>query len=256
MKKIFLTLFLSVLTLTFYKCNMETTDEVLNNVDPLLREFVLSADFKNYSSLLSKKDIDYTKSKVLYLDNDKTMPVISIIFTRDNKIVSSVEAVKNFNINIKLPNNGEFFMFYRDFASFDFNTNTGEIKLLDLNFDSFEFGSLKYEAGENIEAEILPLPESINMKYKGVFDKNEMYLNSKAATNSTTAGKAVPCDSSGNGNVSFSECYFCFNGSCAQDANCFTLCYGIGDIAGAIGTGVPLCQGSIAAACVYISIAY
>ena len=90
MKKIFLTLFLSVLTLTFYKCNMETTDEVLNNVDPLLREFVLSADFKNYSSLLSKKDIDYTKSKVLYLDNDKTMPVISIIFTRDNKIVSSV----------------------------------------------------------------------------------------------------------------------------------------------------------------------
>lgn len=183
---------------------------------------------------------------------------ISNLYLQPVKIPSHlpVEAVKNFNINIKLPNNGEFFMFYRDFASFDFNTNTGEIKLLDLNFDSFEFGSLKYEAGENIEAEILPLPESINMKYKGVFDKNEMYLNSKAATNSTTAGKAVPCDSSGNGNVSFSECYFCFNGSCAQDANCFTLCYGIGDIAGAIGTGVPLCQGSIAAACVYISIAY
>lgn len=66
------------------------------------------------------------------------------------------------------------------------------------------------------------------------------------------------CDNNNNGNVSFSECYKCFNNACSNDSDCFVLCYLIGDAAVWVISPVkiPWCQASIAASCIYISIAY
>lgn len=67
---------------------------------------------------------------------------------------------------------------------------------------------------------------------------------------------AISCDSDHNGNLGFSECYACFNRACGENNTCYTLCFGVGDVARWLITKVPHCQVSIGAACLYLSAVY
>lgn len=220
----------------------------------LIDNFKNSKDFTN-NLFLSSKSFDFTKATVNYSDDgNKTVKLNIPQFNSNGILIGSLEAIKKATSTyFKLPNDNNYFMNYRDFLKFDFNSLTGYIDFYDCNYDNYKFNSIIYSNGISKSYNFISCPKSILTKYQGLIEFNSNSINSLK-----TAGKRVPCDSNGNGNVSFSECYSCFNGSCASNPTCYTMCYGAGDVLGWVSPapGIPMCQVSIGLACVYIAAAY
>jgi len=230
-----------------------------NDVDPLMMEFVQSKDYQ-FNELLSCKSIAFDKSHISYVNEDKNKPVITLVFQKNGQIIGTVEAIKNSNENIKLPNNGRFFMIYRSFELFDLNENSGKIEIIDLNYDNYIVGNAELVLGRVTNSVYNPLPQELLGKYKNLIGENRTYLENKKGLvkNGGTSKSQVLCDGNNNGDVSFGECYKCFNAACQSQTTCYTMCYLIGDVAGWVVSplNAPWCQTSIAAACVYISLEY
>lgn len=228
-------------------------------VDPLIMEFIMSKDFQT-NELLSCKTIDYDKSNVMYFNDSKLKPIITVVFSENGRIIASVEAIKNYNENIKLPNENKYFMLYRDFERFDFNSLSGTIRMHDLNYDNWLFSRGEIFGNEVIKADYFPVQNNILYKYDDVISENLNYINKrKFDDEKIIESKAAPllCDANNNGNISYSECYSCFNEACKQSEMCSILCYFIGDYIGQkVFPRIPMCQTSISAACIYISIEY
>jgi hypothetical protein len=220
----------------------------------LLNTFISSQEFKSLNIEYLGK-IDSKRSGIIYIDNDKNKPLLNILFVKDDKITGVIEAIKNPSKSILLPNNQAYYMLLRDFTNFNTETKTGTIKMIDLNYDNHVFNSIQYNNGTAIQATYNELPNSIKEKYVAIASHNKEYQTT-LSDKSTVARKAVPCDENKNGNLGFSECYACYNRACSGSSSCYTLCYGIGDVAGWLITGVPHCQISIGAACVYLSSVY
>ena len=235
-------------------CKKLTTE---NKEDYLIHEFLKSNDFQR-NQLMSYKLIDFERSSVYYLNDEKDKPIINIIFTDAAKIIGSVEAIKNESEKILLPNNGKYFMVYRDYTTFDFNDMSGSIKLFDLNYDNHFFGYGELNSGLLNASFFNPMPSNILNKYEKVLAINRTNLNTPNKKTLSGKSESILCDGNGNGNVSFSECYKCFNNACGSSETCIVMCYLIGDGAGwsISPVKIPWCQTSIAAACIYISMAY
>jgi hypothetical protein len=266
-KVLVVALFLSISITGFYACKKSLYGSKLN---PLILEFVKSEDFKSQNSLFNL-DIDEDKSRVLYYNNDYNKPEIHVVLKKNNKIVAIIDAIKNTNVNIELPNNGKYFMLHRDLSNFDLVKLDGEIKLVDLNYDNHVFNLLTYSKGANNRALVYPVPQRVLNKYADIISKNHKYfvakklliqareqdgrgyVNQKIMFASTSK---VPCDLNRNGNLSFSECFMCMNGACQTNSDCYLLCYGIGDVIGWVGFRFPHCQASIGTACIWLSIEY
>lgn len=229
------------------------------DVDPLIMEFIQSKDYQ-FNELLSCKSIDYDKSRVSYVDEDINKPVITLVFQKNGQIIGSIEAIKNSNENIKLPNSGSFFMIYRDFEQLDFTEFNGEIELIDLNYDNYIIGNAELVSGRVTNSVYNPISQDLLGKYKDLIIDNRTYFESKkdlVKTGETSKSQTL-CDSNNNGDISFGECYRCFNTACQSQEMCYTMCYLIGDAAGWVISplSIPWCQTSIAASCIYISLAY
>lgn len=245
-----LTMFFFLLVLT--ACKKMTTQDWESI---LIQEFLVSPDFRN-NNFLDFNMVDYEKSKVTYVNDDISKPVINIVFSHNNKVIGSIEAIKNVSGRIKLPNNGTYFMFYHNYEQFDFEKLSGAIKLFDLNYDNHFFGYGEIVTGKLDINFYNPLPTGILQKYADIISFN--LSNYKSLGDTNTKFEANPCDGNSDGNISFSECYKCFNNACSTDETCFVLCFLIGDVVGmsVSPAKIPLCQTSIAASCIYISIAY
>lgn len=256
-------------TIVFYACkkNNKTEDKVSNE---RLNDFTNSKDFKSQVAFAGLT-IDEPNSKVTFYEGNQQRPVIHLVLKKNDKIVAIVDAIKNTNKNISLPNDGKYFMLFRDVSNFDFNTLAGNIKIIDLNYDSHVINQLSYNKGVNVSSRFNALPISILKKYENVIIKNKVYLSTKNknsvsnlnkaykmsySSNNLTPPKVVPCDANHNGDLSFSECYACMNGACQTNSDCYTLCYGLGDVVAWVTTGIPYCQASIGAACIWLAIEY
>lgn len=219
----------------------------------LIKDFINSPDYKS-NSFLRNLNLNFTDAKLFYVESDKSKPVIDIPIFNCGDLIGVLEVIKNNNLNILLPNNGHYFMLYKDFSNFDFNTGTGEIKLNDLNYDNLTFNQINYIKGIYARHDFKGIPDTILKKYNNLIEKNKLYFSQKSKLNNLKS--QLLCDENGNGNLSFSECYKCFNNSCASTAQCYTLCYGIGDVAGWVLGSYPVCQASIGASCIYLSSVY
>ncbi len=220
----------------------------------LVTEYRNSSDFKN-NNLLKNTDFDFSKSEIIYIDNNINLPILKIPTFLNGNLVGVLDVIKNKNSKIFLPNNNEYFVMYRDFSKFNFKNNSGQIIFKDLNYDNLTFNNITYNKGVYLKNYFTKTPISTLEKYNDVLYKNKLFL--KTIKNNQLA-KRLPCDGNGNGNLSFSECYSCFNSSCASSPDCYTLCYGIGDVLGWVSPapGLPMCQGSIAASCIYLAAVY
>jgi len=233
--------------------NLEDPSTDLSN-NLLIKAFISSPDFKSLDVEYLGK-INTKLSKVTYIENDMNKPVLNILFIKDNKITGVIEAIKNPSKNILLPNNEVYYMLLRDFTNFNTETKSGEIKLIDLNYDNHIFNAIEYKNSNTVKATYNELPNTIKAKYIAIAKHNKKYQTTES-DQSAIALQAVPCDENNNGNLGFSECYACFNRACGGDSFCYTMCYGIGDVAGWLITKVPHCQLSIAGACIYLSARY
>jgi hypothetical protein len=219
-----------------------------SNEDYLIQEFIKSNDFQQ-NEYISYKQIDFERSSVKYLNGEEDKPVINIIFADAGKIIGSVEAIKNKSEKILLPNNGKYFMFYRDYTTFDFINMSGSIKLFDLNYDNHFFGYGEIGTGLLSASFYNPMPSNILNKYEKVISTNKTILSSRNQKTPDIKTESILCDGNDDGNVSFSECYKCFNNACGSSETCVIMCFLVGDVIGGIVSpvNIPWCQTSIAA---------
>lgn len=244
MKKIF---FGIIATILFTNLSF---GQLTDNEKILVNDFMKSKDYTN-NTFLNVKKFDITKAKISYSqDNFKTPKIYLPLLNSSNVLIGSLEIVKKATLKLKLPNDGNYFIMYKDFTNFDFKSLNGTISMYDNNYDNYLFNTIYYSKGNPTSHTFVKCPQEILQKYSDIIT-----YNSNAITSNKFNGL---CDSNHNGNVSFSECYFCFNGSCASNPDCYTLCYGAGDVLGwtISGAGFPLCQGSIGLACIYIAAVY
>jgi hypothetical protein len=224
--------------------------QLTDNEKILVNDFMKSKDFIN-NTFLNVKKFDVTKAKISYSqDNFKTPKIYLPLFNSSNALIGGLEIVKKSTLKLKLPNDSNYFIMYRDFTNFDFKSLNGTISMYDNNYDNYKFNSINYINGKSISYLFTKCPSNILDKYSSIITFNHDVLEQNKYNGL--------CDKNHNGNLSFSECYSCFNGSCASNPECFTLCYGIGDTLGWVSPapGFPICQASIGVACVYLAAVY
>ena len=220
-----------------------------NKVDNLIGVFLNSSEYgRVIGSFDDIGEVDFEKSTVIYIDNDQNKPEINIFFKK-NRVVSAVIKsipLKSSLSNI-LPGNEKYVMCLIDYKGYHSDTKTGEIKIIDLNYDNHIFGNIYLNNSELVNLVVTDIPENILSKYSGLLKKKEM-----------GAGIAAThfCDLNQNGNVTFSECFTCMLRSCFNNQRCATLC-GLTNLGGGIiGSVTSTCTASMAASCVYIAIMY
>jgi hypothetical protein len=225
--------------------------------DSLIQEFLNSQDFYDYVHLTQLQlagTINYEKCSVSFIENDTSMASITIVYFNNGELSYTIEAHRKLNGNILLPRGAKYFMLLRDFHNYNASTGNGSITLYDLNYEEHPYLQANLENGSITETTFTPLPESILSHYESISSWNLDYIQS--LSEEERVAKRV-CDLNGNGNITFSECYTCFNRACAADPNCNTHCYLFGDVVGWVTIpGYPMCQTSIALSCIWIAIRY
>jgi hypothetical protein len=232
-------------------CNLTFSQSKLTDEEmKMITNFINSPDYTS-NNFLSSKKFDTSKAKISYSeDGFKTPNIYLPLFNKSNMLIGSLEIVKKETLKLKLPNEGGYFIMYRDFTNFDFTSLSGKIAMYDNNYDNYLFNTINYSKGKSTSYLFVNCPTEILEKYDSIITYNHNVLERNKYNGL--------CDTNHNGNLSFSECYSCFNGSCASNPECFTLCYGIADTLGWVSPapGIPMCQASIGVACVYLAAVY
>ena len=190
---------------------------VAQKTPPEIQEFLNSPDYAWFlanSEFAGNGVVDLEQSFVEYeIYNNQKIPVISVNFVNgsiddDRAIVGQIQVIKVRSDFNGLPGNSRYLQLYRDFRDFDFRTETGIIKVHDLNFE--------YQCTQ----------ATVN---KGVITQLSQYQMPSEKTGRTAGG--VPpgpgyhqCDLNQNGNVTFGECFSCLTASCAASPTCTALC--------------------------------
>ncbi|MBE2231068.1 MAG: hypothetical protein IAE96_10520 [Chitinophagaceae bacterium] len=183
----------------------------------LIREFLASADFNRFriSSPFGRAgDPDplhqYVKmTSTIENEVQGWVPVVHIGLTGlvngRKKLVGEIQAVKVKESYTKLPQNGTYLLLYRDLTRYDLTTDNGEVRVYDLNYDSYLVGDALVKNGKVVTDHTYPMPPEVAGKYQLV-------------------SRAHPCDANQNGNITFGECWRCFFNACKSDPECELLC--------------------------------
>ena len=216
--------------------------------EPLLSDFLSSKEFgKIKGQVRALGEVDLTRSRVTYVEEDKAKPVLNIAITNGTVVKAVLEAVAipKTIVNV-LPDDARYAMQMIYYDQYDINTKTGTIKMVDLNYDGYTSGQLQVANGEVKEFLTYPMPEATKAKYAGLKKISEI---------NPGARKPHFCDKNQNGNVGFGECLSCMQQACSGSTSCNAICTIVN--MGSIVTGVPAqCTLSMGAACVVISIMY
>lgn len=232
MKKVFI----AFLTFFTFAANAQTPE------DDLLQEFINSTDFSWFlanSQFADNGEIGLGESFVYYENTvvngtETNVPFLNLNFFQvqngQKKLVGQIQAIKVKNDYHGLPRDSRYLMLYRNFIQYDFLSQSGVIRIYDLNYEEYlvSEASISNEVVQNVVAH--PMPEDI------------------ATRNGLIAGPH-PCDANGNGNVTIGECYNCMMGACMSDPECSVLCV----FANMFGRKCTL---SILTSCAIISVIY
>lgn len=105
---------------------------------PTIKAFLSSETYlrhKDYIDAKGQMNIDAVQYKEVNV-NEEIYDLFIIPILNDNVIVGKLEVLDLKGTNY-LPNNDKFALNYADLSDYDLNTDTGSIKLYDLNFDNF-----------------------------------------------------------------------------------------------------------------------
>ncbi len=259
---VFALLFIMIVT-GFYACKKNDTDSLDKNISykTELKTYHESQDYKNLltqlpnhyidrsaskflesKTFLSHKDdiakygtISYgeIKSAVISIENEK-ITVLSIPVKDGNKTIGTLEVVDLKNTSY-LPNGDTYALNYINLTKFNSKTLTGQIQMVDLNFDNFIHSSITVEKNKIKSWKCAGLSEKLSKKYNKYSNPNKK----------NALAERHLCDGNSNGDVSFSECYKCV--AAAIDADGFSSWVCDYPVAGWLS-----CWGSTTATCLYI----
>lgn len=226
-------------------------NSLTNEEKSLVLNFLQSDEFnrESNSSLTKYGQIDYSLITIDYVNGDKTKPILNFIFKSQNSISALLQVVPiPEKFEDVLPNNDMFAMMLIDYRQFSFETNNGNYQFLDLNYDDAKAIEVSMTNGKVVSARKETMSTELKEKYSYV--KTKKQLGNPIFQNSQFLQARHFCDENGNNNVSYFECLGCMIYSCGNSFECAGLCGGIELVR------PGYCVGSMAAACVYIAIAY
>ncbi len=263
-KKIILSLCLFILvTVVFLACQKNQAEnselqvpEKFSSVEKkMLSEFLNSAEYDRVSNGTFKDlgQLDLSNSNIDYVENNQNKPVLNLVFMSSNKVKGFLQVIPiKKSIENVLPNNEHYAMLLVDYKKYDTDSKTGDIELVDLNYDNFLAASLKVTKANIESLNGYEMPTNIVKKYSTLKKKADL---GNPIYNYSLPTAPHPCDGNGNGNVGFGECMSCMTSACYGASTCAVFC-AIVNVAG-IGTSTGgQCTISMLAACTYIAIAY
>lgn len=205
---------------------------------------------RNQEYISSFGIINFSESKVitLMISSDDTATLIITPIIKNGVVLATIESIKI--PNNRLPHNDDYAINLVDYRKYDFKTKTGNIEMVDINYDLFNHSSV-YVVNNLIKKwDSKGLSKNLEEKY----DNPNLKQSSKQVENSSqllgsTGGIYSLCDSNIDQNISFSECYKCATDAISADGFSTFVC----DIPI---LGWASCWVSKSATCVYLSSAY
>ncbi|WP_128414578.1 hypothetical protein [Chryseobacterium sp. Leaf201] len=206
-----------------------------------LEKFLSSDTFVRHADFISDRremDLNTVQYQTVTVDgNSYDFYIVSIL--KNNSLAGKLE-ILNWKDTKFLPNGDKYALNYADLSDYDLKDFTGSIELYDLNYDNFLHTRMKTQNGYYTEAEGNGLSQELKDKYAYLTNPNK--INNLASRHL--------CDSNGNGNISFGECYGCITRAIKANSTSTGIC----NVYGAM--GMPWwgsCGASTAVACAVIS---
>lgn len=178
--------------------------------------FLNSDTFTRHKDFISKRgemNLDEIQYQEITIEGiSYNFYVVSII--KNNSLVGKLEVLDLKDTKF-LPNSDTYALNYADLSDYDMKSLTGSINLYDLNYDNFLHTRMKTEKG------IYTLAEGNGLSQE-LLDKYSYLVNPKKSNN---LARRHLCDSNGNGNISFGECYGCITRAIHQNATSWAICH-------------------------------
>ncbi len=226
-----------VVILILFSCNNDVSENIPDVKDQEVNKFIHSNTFKShYFEILKYGEIDFdeivsnTQTILEYTITSFVLPV-----KKNNKIVGYIESVDLLNTKF-LPNGDKYAMNYVDLSKFDISSLSGEVKMIDLNYDSFTHSVIEVKDNVIESWASEGLSEELSEKYEDCRNPNK----------GSSLRAAHLCDGNKNGDVSFAECYKCLSDAINDNGLALFIC----EIPVA---GWASCWTSKTGACIYIS---
>jgi hypothetical protein len=206
-----LSLIISILLLgsaIFIACSKKDRVTIVENQDPVISSFLKSKTFlgsKDKIEIYGKISYNDIKSKLISNGSDQ-ISVLEIPILKGGKKVGIVEVV-DLKTTSFLPHGYSYALNFVNLVDFDLNTLTGNVEMIDLNYDNFSHSKIEISNNLIKSWKCQSPPVELIIKYQSIRKSNK--LKSLQSQNA--------CDGNRNGNVSFMECYTCFSN--AIDAN-------------------------------------
>lgn len=241
MKRTFITIVL--LAIIVASCEDNQIDHSANDTsNPAVIDFIKSRDFSSHRSFLKKLGkIEFDKTVADYVTVENTnYATLLIPVKQGEKVVAQLQVVDLIS-TVYLPNEGRYAMNLIDLSGYNMANGTGQVKMLDLNYGSYEHSVINFANNRVKTWNYNPLPESLSEKYVHLRKRKSGLANAK--------GGGVSCDPNKDGNVGFFECTACIKDAIAQNPTSDFICDV--PVAGWVG-----CFASVTAACIVISAIY
>jgi hypothetical protein len=215
---------------------IQPSDHWEANETELLKQFISSRDFiDQFSENIYFNDIGDIKLEKSFIEpiivGDREYNILSVVIYNDDVLTGQVIGIKLPQSAKKLKTGHSYVMALRDFTEFCFESESGIVRDYDLNFDGYNCGYFIVEKNHIENFKSIRMPYHIEQIYSF---KRPSGLKS-----------VHPCDSSGDGDISFGECYHCLNEAIDSDGSTKFLC----DALNVIG----VCSLSVGVSCVIIS---
>ncbi len=241
----FIILFISI------GCTKEEPALPLKEVSNEAKQLMASSTIlRNQIYLTTYGEIKYEQSitKKLAISDGDSAVVMLVPISKNGITIAALEAVK-LPVN-KLPHHDDYAVNLVDLRKYNLKTQTGEIKMIDLNYDLYIHSIISVENNHIKSWNSQGLSKELLAKY----NYPELKISAKQvnATNQTqlvNGGIYSLCDKNGDQNISYSECYKCVSDAISADGFSTFVCE------------IPLlgwgsCWVSKSATCIVISSAY
>jgi hypothetical protein len=229
--------------------NPKTLNRTANS-NEIVSKFITSSTYNRIANQINTYG-DVSQSEVtadsIVIDGKGTFHYFTIVIRKNGNINATLDVV-DLHDSKNLPYNDKYAMNLNDMSNFNTANLSGSIKLYDLNYDNFNHTEVKINSNK-IEDIIYNRPSSefLNKFSSLRLTKNNILEN---FSNVSYGARRLPCDSNGNGNLSFFECYGCFK-SAAEVENTFGNWWCDVPVA-----GWASCWASISASCAILSGVY
>lgn len=227
-KKKINTILLTCLSLLYISIGCTKEDPTLpeKGISSEAKQLMASSTiYRNQIYLNAYGIIDYnqTTSQKIAISQGDTAIVILTPITKNDITVAVMESVK-LTAN-KLPHHDDYAINLVDFRKYNLKTQSGEIKMVDLNYDLYIHSIISVQSNRIKSWNSQGLSKELKTKY----NHPELKISSKKvdSTNQPMKGNGgiySLCDKNGDQNISFSECYKCVSDAIATDGFSTFIC--------------------------------